>query len=69
MLPALRGGLLLLRPHRPYHTKRDTAARLVLNRSTHIEGLVGTLRRVIEALPPPKLATVVPGRIAVTRGQ
>jgi hypothetical protein len=44
-------------------------ARLVLNHSTHLEGLLPTLRRVIEALPPPKLSTIVPGRIAVCRGE
>lgn len=54
---------------RPYHNrKKAPEARLVLNHSTHLEGLLPALRRVIEALPPPKLSTVVPGRIAVCRG-
>lgn len=62
--------MLLLRPLRHcYHTHREAAARLVLNHSSHVEGLLPALRRVIEELPPPKLATVVPGRIAVTRGK
>lgn len=53
--------------HRP-HKREAAAARLVVTHSTHLEGLLPTLRRVIAALPPPKLATVVPGRIAVCRG-
>lgn len=70
MLPP-RPTLLLLSPTavRFYARAREDAARLVVTHSTHLEGLLPTLRRVIDALPPPKLATVVPGRIAVCRGE
>ncbi len=56
--------------HHPNHpsNSQEQQARLVLTHSTHLEGLLPTLRRVIEALPPPKLSTIVPARIAVCRG-
>lgn len=45
------------------------AARLALNHSTHVEGLLPVLRRVIAAYGPPDIHTIVPGRLAVTRGK
>lgn len=65
---------LLLRPCVRYthHTSSrapTAAARLALNHSTHVEGLLPVLRRLIATLGPPDIHTVVPGRLAVTRGK
>jgi len=65
---------LLLRPSVRYthHTSSrapTAAARLALNHSTHVEGLLPVLRRLIATLGPPDIHTVVPGRLATTRGK
>jgi len=74
-----RSIALALRPLLLHHCVRyinhissrapTATARLALNHSTHVEGLLPVLRRLIATLGPPDIYTIVPGRVAVTRGK